>query len=238
MRVASLTIALLCGLSAGCSGPRALQQNATVQVYQGDALPAPSRSDLVASSQPYLIGPFDRLVIDVYGVEELSEREVQTDASGRISFPLVGSVNAAGLTAEQLAGEIDRGLRGRFVRNPQVSVNVKETKSQLITVEGEVREPGLYPVQGKMTLLRAIATANGTTENARPDDVVVFRQVNGQKLAALYNLQSIRRGSYGDPDLYANDVVVVGESRARQIFRDVIAVLPLLSSPLIVALQQ
>jgi polysaccharide biosynthesis/export protein len=60
--------------------------------------------------------------------------------------------------------------------------------------------------------------------------------VNGQKLAALYNLKAIRRGNYTDPEVYANDVVIVGESEARKIFKDALQIVPLLSGPLIVAL--
>jgi polysaccharide export outer membrane protein len=62
--------------------------------------------------------------------------------------------------------------------------------------------------------------------------------VNGQQLAALYNLQAIRRGVYDDPEVYANDVVVVGDSAARRLFRDALQVVPLLSTPLIIALQR
>ena len=108
----------------------------------------------------------------------------------------------------------------------------------MITVDGQVKEPGLYPVIGKMTLMRAVATAKGTAEFAKLDDVVIFRTVNGQKLAALYNLKAIRRGYYNDPEVFANDVVVVGDSQARRLFKDALQLVPLLTTPLIVALQQ
>jgi polysaccharide export outer membrane protein len=88
-----------------------------------------------------------------------------------------------------------------------------------------------------MTLMRAIATAKGLDEFANQSDVVVFRTVEGQKLAALYNLKAIRRGAYEDPEIFANDVVVVGDSSARRLFRDIIQASPLLTTPLIVALQ-
>ena len=75
-----------------------------------------------------------------------------------------------------------------------MTVNLKETVSQVITVDGQVTEPGLYPVVGRMTLMRAVATAKGLSEFAKLNDVVVFRTVKGQKLAALYDLHAIRRG--------------------------------------------
>src|SRR3546814_21117547 len=96
-----------------------------------------------------------------------------------------------------------------------------ETVSQVVTVSGEVRKPGLYPVLGKMTLMRAIAQAEGSTEFADADNVVVFRTVSGQDMAAVYNLGAIRRGNYNDPAVYAHDVVVVGESGTRRLFTDI-----------------
>jgi polysaccharide biosynthesis/export protein len=206
---------------------------AGVEVVQSGELPSPDRADLVELNRPYLIGPFDKLLIDVFGIEELSKKEVQTDAGGRISFPLAGIIEAAGRTPAEVEQIIEERLRGRFVRNPQVTVNLKETVSQVITVDGQVKEPGLYPVIGRMTLMRAVATAKGTAEFAKLDDVVVFRTVKSQKMAALYNLKAIRRGYYDDPEVYANDVVVVGDSSARRIFKDALQIVPLLTTPLI-----
>ena len=222
---------LLVLLSACSNAP--MVQSANVSLVESGELPPPTRADVVSVSRPYLVGPFDKLNIDVFGVEDL-RREVQIDASGRLSFPLIGEVEAAGLTPSELGDLIERELQGRFVRNPQVTVNLAETVSQVITVEGSVEEPGLYPVVGRMTLLRAVATAGGLAEFANTDNVIVFRSVNGDEYAALYNLKAIRQGNYGDPEIYANDVIVVNESRARRIFRDLITASPLLTTPLII----
>ena len=208
-----------------------------VKIVDAAQLPAPETSDIFEFSRPYLIGPFDKLAIDVFGIEALSRQEVQIDASGRLSFPLAGVIEASGKTPGELESMIEERLRGRFVRDPQVTVNLKETVSQVITVDGEVKAPGLYPVYGKMTLMRAIATAKGVGEFAKLDDVVVFRTVRGQKMAALYNLKAIRRGIYDDPELFANDVVVVGDSQARRLFKDFLTVGPLLTYPLVALLQ-
>jgi polysaccharide biosynthesis/export protein len=221
----------------GCAKNVALGGDPSIKVVQGTEMPAPTRSDLVAQDRPYLIGPFDKLTIDVFGIEELSKKEVQTDASGRISFPLAGVVEAAGRTPAEVEDMLESRLRTRFVRDPQVTVNLKETVSQVITVDGQVREPGLYPVIGRMTLMRAVATAKGTSEFAKLDDVVIFRTVNGQNMAALYNLKSIRTGAYGDPEVFANDVVVVGDSQARRLFKDVLQIVPLLTTPIVLLLQ-
>ena len=235
IKLASPLIALV--FLSACAGPSALGGSENITVMESSELPAPDRSDLLSESRPYLIGAFDKLIIDVFGIEELSEKEVQTDASGRISFPLAGVVEAAGKTPGEIEEEIEARLRTRYVRDPQVTVNLKETVSQVITVDGQVKKPGLYPVVGKMTLMRAVATAEGTAEFAKLDDVVIFRTVKGQQLAALYNLKAIRRGNYQDPEVFANDVVVVGDSQARRLFKDALQIVPLLTTPLIIALQ-
>mgnify|MGYP002780392682 CR=1 FL=1 len=222
---------------AGCGGTKPLGGASDIQVLAGTELPPPDRSDLMSETRPYLIGPFDKLTIDVFGIDELSEKEVQTDASGRISFPLAGIIEAAGRTPGEVEDELEARLRTRYVRDPQVTVNLKETVSQVITVDGQVRQPGLYPVIGKMTLMRAVATAQGTSEFAKLDDVVIFRTVKGQDLAALYNLEAIRRGNYEDPEVFANDVVIVGDSKARRLFKDALQLVPLLTTPIVVALQ-
>jgi polysaccharide biosynthesis/export protein len=225
------------GLLVGCAGPKPIGGASSMQVLAGTELPPPDRTDLLAESRPYLIGPFDTLSIDVFGIDELSQKVVQTDASGRISFPLAGIIEAAGRTPAEIEDELEARLRTRYVRDPQVTVNLKETVSQVITVDGQVREPGLYPVIGKMTLMRAVATAKGTAEFAKLDDVVIFRTVKGQDYAALYNLEAIRRGNYDDPEVFANDVVIVGDSKARRLFKDALQLVPLLTTPLVVALQ-
>lgn len=199
-------------------------------------LPAPDRGDLTAPDRPSLIGPLDTIEVDVFNVAELS-REMQVDASGRISMPLIGTIDARGKTAGELAQAIEGALRGRYVRKPEVTVNIKNSVSQVVTIDGQVVEPGLYPVTNQMTLLRTVASAKGLTEFARQDDVVILRTVNGRKMAGLYNITAIRRGAYADPAIYANDVIVVGDSPQRRLFRDFVSVAPLLAAPLITILQ-
>jgi len=220
-------------LLAACSnGPRALETaGGTTRVVA--ELPPPERVDLLANNRPYLIGPFDRLTVDVFGIEDLSKIEIQVDASGRLSFPLAGTIDAAGRTPGELEAAIAERLRGRYIRDPQVTVNLKETVSQVVTVDGEVGSPGLYPVIGKMTLLRAVAVAKGAKEFARLDDVVILRTVEGQKLGAIYNLKAIRQGVYPDPEVFANDVVIVGNDGAARARRDAITALPSLLGTLI-----
>jgi polysaccharide biosynthesis/export protein len=221
---------------AGCAG-QTLKAGPGITRVNSTELPMPDRSDLTWTDRPYYVGPFDELMIDVYGIEEMSKRTVQVDASGRIAFPLVGTIEAGGKTPGEISALIEDGLRRRYIRDPQVTINLQKTVSQVVTVEGEVKEPGLYPIIGRTSLLRAVASAKGTTEYSKLDDVVIFRTVQGKRYAALYNLKAIRNGAYPDPEVFANDVVMVGESRGRRIFRDILQVVPLLTYPIIVALQ-
>lgn len=225
--VAALSSALVL---SGCAAPRVVSVPG-LQVVNTDALPVPARADLVAPDRESLIGPLDTLAILVYGVESLNT-ETQVDSSGRISMPLVGTVDVRGKTSVEVARYIEAGLV-TYVRNPQVTVNVRSSVSQVVTVDGSVEQPGLYPVTNQMTLMRAVASAKGLSEFGKLDDVVVLRTVNGQRMAGVYNLGAIRRGVYPDPAIYANDVVIVGDSPQRRLFKNLIAVAPLLTAPLI-----
>ncbi len=233
----NIWLLLLLSLSVGaCARREPLVSTAQLTVVEGSgALPAPNRRDLTASDRPALIGPLDTIQVDVFNVPDLS-REMQVDASGRIAMPLVGTVDARGKTAQELATTVEAALRGRYVRNPEVTVNIKSSVSQVVTIDGQVVEPGLYPVTNQMTLLRAIASAKGLSEFAHAEDVVILRIVNGRKMAGLYNIDAIRRGAYDDPPIYANDVIVVGDSPQRRLFRDFVSVAPLLAAPLIAVL--
>lgn len=232
-----LSVLLAAMAVAGCGGkPAPLLSTPTLRVVNSTTLPPPERQDLTAADRPALIGPLDTIQVDVFNVQELS-RELQVDAGGRIAMPLIGTMDARGRTAGELSEAIEAALRGRYVRNPEVTVNIKSSVSQVVTIDGQVIEPGLYPVTNQMTLLRAIASAKGLSEFARQDDVVILRTVEGQKMAGVYNIGAIRRGVYDDPPIYANDVVVVGDSPTRRRFRDLISLAPLLASPLIVLLQ-
>jgi polysaccharide export outer membrane protein len=149
---------------------------------------------------------------------------------------MAGTIDVNGQSPEQLERTIEQRLAARYVRDPQVTVGIVETVSQVVTVDGEVRQPGIYPVAGRMTLMRTVARAQGATEFARTSHVVVFRTVEGRPMAALYDLRAIRLGAYEDPQIYPNDMVVVGESTARRIFPQILQAATLLITPLITVL--
>ncbi|WP_230279626.1 polysaccharide biosynthesis/export family protein [Croceicoccus sp. Ery15] len=210
-----------------------IESTATLTVVEGaSALPAPQRTDLLADARPALIGPLDMISVEIFGVPELS-KQIQVDTGGRIEMPLIGTLDAGGKTPAELAKDIETALSGRYVRDPNVTVNITSSVSQVVTIDGQVVEPGLYPVTNQMTLMRTIASARGLTEFAKVDDVVILRNVGGQKLAGLYNVQEIRRGAYEDPAVYANDLIVVGDSPQRRMFKDIVSTAPLVAAPLV-----
>lgn len=221
----------------GCGRTPPPQSSASLTVVpDSQGLPPPDREDLTAADRPALIGPLDTIQVDVFNIPELG-REMQVDASGRIAMPLVGTIDARGRTADELARAIETALRARYVRDPEVTVNIKSSVSQVVTVDGQVVEPGLYPVTNQMTLMRVIASAKGLAEFARQEDVVILRTVGKRKMAGLYNIDAIRRGAYDDPPIYANDIVIVGDSPQRRRFRDLVSLSPLLAAPLIAVVQ-
>lgn len=226
---------LAIGLLAGCANAPKLQSSADLTVYQGSELPAPSRMDLTGSVRPVLVGPYDKLsiTIDTSGISE-PVREVEVDETGKVYVPGAGVVTVSGKSPSEVAMLLQNELRANYVRDPHVAVVLKESVSQVLTVEGEVKNPGQFPILGETTLLQAMANAKGVTEFASTDDVLVYRTVEGKRLAALYDLKKIRQGIVPDPQLYPKDIIVVGDSPTRRLLRDLASTLPLLSTPILV----
>jgi len=164
-------------------------------------LPTPDASDYLPNTRPYLVGPLDRLTVDVFNVTGLTDREIQVDAAGKMSFPLAGIIDVAGRTPGEVEALIAERLRATYIKNPQVTVNLKEAVSQIVTVEGQVKKPGLYPVTGRMTLLQVMAVAEGPGDFANLENVIIYRTVKGQRFAAVHDVDYIRQGAYTDPEI-------------------------------------
>ena len=145
----------------------------------------------------YKIGPQDVLDVSVFKVPELS-KSVQVADSGSINLPLVGEVPAAGLTAQEVERDLTKRLGAKYLQSPQVTVFVKEYNSQRVTIEGAVKKPGVYPVRGKTSLLQSIAMAEGL-DAAAQDEIVVFRQINGKRVAGKFDVAAIRDGQCRGP---------------------------------------
>lgn len=223
MNRAAILAGVACVSLAGCAN------NSAVGPRGEEAYRIFPPSAAAQGPSEYEIGPYDIITITTYGEEELSFEELRVDASGRIPFPLIGTVEAQGRTAAELSNEIANRLGERYLVDPQVTVVVNSSATQKVTVEGEVKSAGVFPIEGETTLLQALAMAKGTTEVSSTDDIIIFRTVDGQRMAGVFNLSDIRRGIAPDPQLLGNDVVVVGHSSGRQLYRDILSASPLIA---------
>jgi len=120
----------------------------------------------------YRLGPSDEVRITVFGEDNLSG-EFEIDGSGQVALPLVGEIKVAGLTLRDAEDNIETTLEQGFLLNPRVNIEVLNYRP--IFILGEVREPGSYPYQAGMTVLKAVTIAGGYTYRARKSTVYVKR---------------------------------------------------------------
>jgi polysaccharide export outer membrane protein len=214
-------------LLAGCSqSGGTAATNATGSVGRATSLPPPDVPGTYATQTEYRIGPLDLLDVSVFQVPDLS-RTVQVDAAGLMTLPLIGNVPAAGKTVEELQRDVAARLGEKYLESPQVTVFVKESPGRQVTVEGAVNKPGIFPIAGTTTLLQAVALSGGMSDVANAGNVTVFRTVKNQRMAAVFNVKTIRSGKMSDPEIYGGDLIVVGESGARTTFRELGKVAPI-----------
>jgi polysaccharide export outer membrane protein len=191
------------------------------------SLPPPSIEPV--AQQEYRIGALDKLDINVFQVKDLTLEKVQVDAGGQILLPLIGVITAGGRTTSELSADIAAKLQAKYLQSPQVSVLVEESASQKVTVDGAVTEAGVFQLKGRTTLMQAVAMAKGPSHTANLRRVAVFRQVHGDRAAAVFDLKAIREGRAVDPEIFGNDVVVVDDSFGKNAWHEVISVLPSLA---------
>ena len=207
-------------LSAGCATHSAIRDGTATAVVPVTTLPEPDPRNAIGDISPaYYIGPQDKIDIVVYQLPELT-KVVTVDQAGQIALPFVGQVMAGGHTPAEVRAEIASRLGQSIMRHPDVTVAVSESVGQRLTVEGAVNQPGVYPVQGKSSLLQAIAQARGTDDVANEHIVAVFRTINNQKNAAVFDVTMIRDGRMADPVLYGNDTVVVERSAGKVLLQN------------------
>ena len=232
-RTALLFFALL-GLPGGL--PAAEKANEAVTVTE-----VPTQVDLAlpdnmsvkgvySGSTEYRIGAQDLLDISVFLNQDL-KREVRVNSLGQISLPLVGTVQAGGKTVEELEKELMALYSKSYLQDPQITVFIKEFTSQRVTIEGAVKNAGIFPIKGKTSLLQAIAMAGGIDDNlANLESILVFRTVNNQRMAAKFNLKEIRAGEAADPQIFGDDIVVVGVSKGKWAYMKFLQSMPLFNA--------
>jgi polysaccharide export outer membrane protein len=193
-----IAFACLCGAAvAHAQGPAARAADAVV-------IPA---AVIPAEDGDYKIGAEDVLDISVWKNQELS-RTVPVRPDGKVSLPLVNDIQAAGLTPSRLRQELTRRL-SEFVPSPEVAVIVREVHSAKVSVVGSVRSPGRYEMRSPATVLELIALAQGFTDFASRDRIVVLRQ-NATPARITFNYRKIADGTEQDNFLVQpGDIIVV-----------------------------
>jgi polysaccharide export outer membrane protein len=178
----------------------------------------------------YILVPGDTLAVDVFGEAALSKSQLLVDNAGFVQLPLAGQIKAAGLTVGGLSNAITTSLGGRYLVDPEVSVSVVQPAKRYVSVEGEVKAPGVYEIDTDFTLLSAIARAQSPTDTARLNEVLVFRTINDRRMVARFNLKDIRGGIAPDPEIMNGDVVTIGRSAVRAAWQDILRAAPIFNA--------
>ncbi len=177
-------------------------------------------TDAALAPQKVLIGTGDMLSVNVYDAPELSQ-EVRVGSSGTVRLVLLGDVYAVGLQPEQLANGIENQLRNRnLIRDPHVSVAVKEFTTQGVTVEGEVKKPGLYPIFSTRSLVDVIALADGTTSSA-DTRITILRHATGETEQVTLSQNNGEQIASNDVRVYPGDTVIVPRASYAYVLGDV-----------------
>lgn len=217
---AALVLGLVAPTLAGCA-----KRGGPVP-YDVKNFGAPDEPFETELAQVYHIGPRDQLNITVYQVPGMSG-DARVDTEGNLDLVLIGKVPVVGKTEAEVSDEIAKRLGEKYLQSPQVHVTVTESSREKVTVDGAVSQGGIYPINGTTTLMQAIALAHGTNESANPKRVVVFRTIDGKRMAAAFDLTDIRRGKMADPTIYGNDIIVVDGDQWRTRLRDIVMSIPI-----------
>jgi polysaccharide biosynthesis/export protein len=220
-------VALILGivLLAGCLGTGRSASREEIAAAQQLSVPD---TTLPIQNLDVRVSSMDVLEISVFSAPDLSG-SYQVDYLGKLKLPLLGTLTAAGYTPSELAANLEQRLEEKYLEDPDVTVRVSDTKKRYLTIDGSVQKPGMYPVDGQLTLLQAISLSGGPTEAANPNKVVIFRQIEGKRNAAGFNLKDIREGKALDPLVYPNDIIVMDGSEARRTYGDILRAVPLLT---------
>src|SRR5688572_20237862 len=185
-----------------CTAVSALAQNAPANTASAAA------ARMAAATAEYTIGPEDVLDISVWKNPELS-RKVPVRPDGKVSMPLINDIQAAGLTPSELREQLAKRL-AEFVPSAEVAVIVSEVQSLRVSVVGAVKTPGRFMLKSPATVLECIALAQGLTEFANRERIVVLRQNNGSTQRIPFNYRKVSEGDEQDNFFVRpGDIIVV-----------------------------
>jgi protein involved in polysaccharide export with SLBB domain len=189
---------------AGCKGPKELERGQPLVQRE-----APPPSEIVGRGNT--LGTGDLLEIRVFQEQDLSGA-YRISPEGTIDFPLCGKVEMAGKTASRAADALRACLGNGYLKNPQVSVLIREFNSKKVFVFGEVQKPGTFPFEDNMSVIQAITLAGGFTKVASKNNTNVTRLVDGQERKIRVPVEDIGVGRERNFPLRPGDIVFVPES--------------------------
>lgn len=173
--------------------------------------------------------------VRVYNVEELTQTYV-VDRSGKISFPLIGSLKVAGLSTTQLQEILIERYGADFLHTPSINVKLEPQDLGRVVVDGAVNKPGVFDVNDIITLSEAIALAQGLNgENTNGSSVFIIRTINGERKIKEVDLRQIRKLRVSNTQIIPGDIVFVEDSVGRVLFKEFLRTVPLLNSAAIIA---
>jgi polysaccharide biosynthesis/export protein len=166
----------------------------------------PAREPDKGQESEYLLRPGDVVQIFVWKEADLT-RDVTVRLDGRITMPLLGDIQAAGRSPQDLGNELATRLQ-KLLENPVVTVSLAQPNSSRFFVLGMVNQPGGFPLTGHVTVLQALALAGGFKDFAKTDKILVIRGGSGAPTATPFNYKKIEDGS----DLAQNAVLRAGDT--------------------------
>jgi len=179
-------------------------------------------------SEDLTIVPQDRLSIAVLELPDIPEEYV-VDQYGMIKMPYIGEIEAVGHTQNDLAKALEDAYEKTLLQSADITVSITESQARQLRVGGAVESPGTYTIEGKMHLREAVIEAGGPDDTANPKRVMIMREIEGQRMAALYDLTAISRGEADDPLVYGNDIIIVDGSTVREQYGSVLRTLTTLA---------
>jgi polysaccharide export outer membrane protein len=224
LRLKFAPVLVIAGMVSGCAGG--------TNIPLGTQLPPAERGGIITpvATEDYRLGPLDTLTIKVFREPELSFDSLPVSLSGKISYPLLGEMPVAGLSTADVARLLTNQLNARYLRNASVSVSLDRAANFTVTLDGEVKKPGVYQIPGaRLSLLQAVALGEGVTDVAKLDEVVVVREMNGQRYVARFNLNDIRATRAPDPQIQQSVIIVVGYSQFSSLLKVGIAAVMIFS---------
>jgi len=157
------------------------------------------------------LGPGDVFEARVYGEKDLTG-EFRVSSEGTIHFPLLGEMSVLNLSPSEVATLIQDKLRGGYLREPYVTVTLKQYNSKKVFVLGQVAKPGTFPFEGKMNIIQAVTLAGGFTAMARKNNVIVTRVDEGVEKRIRVPVERISEGLAPNFPLQPDDIVFVPET--------------------------